>query len=239
MLRVKHTKTMPFSQNCDVGDTMNRKVLICAIAVQLLFFMQAVAQTNKHAPSKHSLDKKVDTPDPVASFRLIVNRFTSFFAGEPKMIVIQEPEDGGKFNVVALSAKDLSFDVKATDSLVTPQVGIISMKVSGTSNAYCGDLGGLDKGWSSLQGALAAAKRSECFKPWPLPTKAPSEFDVNLKFGFQDGKWVFQPDGGTGLGIFDSLCYFYPDPKIDFTEPEAHEMNVPWLVLAPWRSHLP
>jgi hypothetical protein len=218
---------------------MNKKVLICATAVQLLFFMQGVAQSSKQVPAKHSADKKVDIPDPVASFRVIVDRFRSYFAAEPKLIVTQEPGKDGGFVVVVLSAEDLSFDVKKTDSLVTPQIGIISMKVSGISNADCGDLTGLVKGWSTLDGALAAARRSECFKPWPIPTEAPSEFDVKLKFGFQDGKWVFQRDGGTGMGIFDSLSYFYPNPKIDFTEPEASAMNAPWLALAPWRSHLP
>jgi hypothetical protein len=67
--RLKRARPATFPQQAarPKEDTMNKKVLICATAVPLLFFMQGVAQSNKHAPAKNSTDKKVDAPEPGAA----------------------------------------------------------------------------------------------------------------------------------------------------------------------------
>jgi hypothetical protein len=126
------------------------------------------------------------------------------------------------------------------------------MNVVGKDNISCGDVrvssykrhvtaqelrAGTGKevrgeGWSSIQGALSAKDRTECYAYSPLPEE-PTVYGVKFVFAFQEGKWVFKDAVATnhapGISLmFLSLWAAGTSPITHFTEGEAQTLNSPW-----------
>jgi hypothetical protein len=134
--------------------------------------------------------------DPLSSFKVIVRKFNTFFAAGPRKAIVKTSSGyspTGEFVIEEYSAQDIGYDVEKTDSLVSPYSGTIQMNIIGRANSSCGDLkhAGIAYGWSSVNGALSAIDRSECYRYSPIEGK-PTVYAVKLVFALQDGRWVFK-----------------------------------------------
>lgn len=175
----------------------------------------------------------------MASFKVIARKFETFFASGPRKVVMKTEsgyQKGGEFVVEEVTTRDFSYDVQKTDSLVSPFNGTLLMNIVSRENGSCGDLkhDGEGFGFTTVQGAMAALDRTECYQYSPLP-KEPTVYAIKLVFAFQDATWVFksamQTDYGNawllGQSIFGNASY----PATRFPEPEAEALNAPWRAL--------
>lgn len=235
---------------------MRTTAAVACITLLALTSTFGVAQTNKKVTGRPSAPKKSApappaTPDPLSSFQAIVKKFTDFFATPRKLV------EGGQYNgkLFALSeytGRDIAYDVEKTTSLVSPYSATIQMNFIGKDNISCGDVrissykrnvtaqelrAGSGKevrgvGWSSIQGALSAMDREECYHYSPLPEE-PTVYGVKFIFAFQGDKWVFKDAVATNYepGIspmFLSLWAGGTSPITHFSESEAQAINSPW-----------
>lgn len=184
--------------------------------------------------------QKAAESDPLVSFKVITRKFETFFASGPRKVLMKTESGyrkGGEFVVEEIAARDFSYDVQKTDSLVSPFMGTILMNIVSRENGSCGDLkhDGQGFGFSTVQQALVDDDRTECYLDSPIPKK-PTVYAIKLVFTFQDATWVFksatQTDYGNawllGQSIFGNASY----PATRFPEPEAETLNAPWRDLA-------
>lgn len=233
---------------------MKRALMIVFIALTTLTGISGVAQTKKKVTARPTVPEKTAPapPDPLSSFQLVVKKFTDFFSGGPRKLAEGGLYNGKLFAISEYTGQDIAYDVEKTSSLVSPYSATIQMNVVGKDNRSCGDirvsrykdditgaelLAGtgnevVGEGWSSIQGALSAMDRKECYTYSPLPKK-PTLYGVKFVFAFQEGKWVFRDAVGTnyapGISLtFLSLWANGTSPVTHFTESEAQTLNSPW-----------
>lgn len=173
---------------------------------------------------------------PVSSFKVIAGKFNSFFSAGPRKVILKTSSGwskNGEFVVEEYSAQDVGYDVQKTNSLVSPYSATIQMNIVAKSNESCGDLkhDGAGYGWSSVNVALSALDKSECYRYSPIE-RSPTVYAIKLVFAMQDGIWVFKDAIQTdyannwllGLSLFGRANY----PLTRFVEPEAEALNSPW-----------
>jgi hypothetical protein len=208
--------------------------MLYSFPVALFVFAASIA-----TPCWAQSQQKAAEPDPVDSFKLTLGKFQTFFASGPRKAVMKRESGyhkGGEFVVDEVTARNLSYDVQKTDSLVSPFKGTLLMEIISRENSGCGDLkhDGEGFGFSTVQGALAALDGTECYRYSPLP-KQPTVYAIALVFAFQDGTWVFksamQVDYGNAWLLGQSLLGDAAYPATRFPEPEAEALNAPWRAL--------
>lgn len=98
-----------------------RTLKSCFVLVLAVFVFSAQEKAVGHA---------VPTPDPVSSFKLVVGKFTAFFASGPRKAIMRtewNPRD--TFVIEETSARDIAYDVEKTNSLVSPYSATIQMRL--------------------------------------------------------------------------------------------------------------
>lgn len=133
-----------------------------------------------------------DNVDPVAALEKIVSRYEAFFAKRQTYMYKGLTQDSatGYYaqikEVTALNGPNVRYDVRKTDSLVTPFTGHITVSLLDGSNSSCSTIGGkYAYGWPTEAEALQGDK-PECYKPYP------SVAQYEFRFSFQRGQWVLK-----------------------------------------------
>lgn len=233
---------------------MKKAITIVFIGLITLTGMSGFAQTKKKVTAQPTATEKTAPapPDPLSSFQVVVKKFTDFFSGGPRKLAEGGLYNGKLFAIFEYTGQDISYDVEKTSSLVSPYSATIQMNVIGKDNISCGDVRVSSykrnvtaqelsagkgeevrgEGWSSIQGALSAKDRTECYAYSPLPGE-PTVYGAKFVFAFQEGKWVFKDAVATNYApgislLFLSLWADGTSPITHFTEGEAQTLNSPW-----------
>lgn len=203
------------------------------ISVVLFFFVLSIqAQEQKQA-----LD----------SFNQIVDKFNVFFKIPQKLICKQTFPDSPTGVVVVIMeyhGKNLSYDIKKTESLVSPLIGFIEIDFTDKSNASCGNvfytISGKKTfvGWDTEKGAIDNSNISKCYDPQiRFDGRVELSFvdKVRFEFSYQNSKWVFKTANRTEyntptLAISGALG-LYPDPNQPLIDKESIEFNAKWMDL--------
>lgn len=135
--------------------------------------------------------------DPVLQFEAQVSLIEAFFATPQKMLLTNSGSDGsGKYSYLArYTGAGVKYDVRKTDSLVSPLTGQISVTMKADTNEQCGNRPFLQThiGWRNEGEAIASSTREDCFGG-----RRPS-FEATFTYAFQKGKWVFKSVTGRYL----------------------------------------
>ena len=130
--------------------------------------------------------------DPLKAFQAIVDGYKSFFSKSEKLVygsAYAKSPNGRVVYVVEYSGKDLSYDVRKTDSLVSPFTAYVQLSLRSMDNGSCGTVPGYKNmvGWPDVATALTQADSAQCFKP----LIAGEEFwdRVRFQYAYQDDKW--------------------------------------------------
>lgn len=140
-----------------------------------------------------------ESVDPVPQFEKQVAAVESFFE-KPQMMLLTNSGGGagdsiGKYSYLAkYSGSGVKYDVRKTDSLVSPFTGQISVTVQWSTNSACGSIPFLRThiGWRTEAEAAASADNDRCFLPRP-------PYVATFNYAFQKGKWVFKSVTGRYL----------------------------------------
>jgi hypothetical protein len=173
------------------------------------------------------------------SFEKVVAKFSVFCQTKQYLVYKQKfSESPTGFIVCAYEytlAKDVSYDVQKTQSLVSPLVGYISLGVILKSNASCGALEFSKRRWcwDNTDAAVKDITTHSCYKENAYGEGYVDE--VMFSFAYQGGKWIFkdvirtkwnkrEPAISTALGNTT-------DPGIPITEPSGLAINEKWMDL--------
>jgi hypothetical protein len=220
---------------------MKKALPIILVALTTLAAIPCVAQKRENAvaPPIAPTNSAVTT-DPLSSFQLVVKKFTVFFSAGPRKLIFKASYHDAKFfRVNAFSGRNIAYDVQKTNSLVSPYLATIQIKLIDKDNSFCGDVkspgGGINEfslGWSTINGAISAIDRPECY----IPDQFSMEHIVKFVFAFQEGQWAFTDvvDVNTTataptlrplfMSIFGDGAY----PVTRFSEPGAQALNSTW-----------
>lgn len=139
--------------------------------------------------------------DAVQSMKNKVNKFKSFFSANPKFIDKQTFPDsstGFVYHIAMIKPLNVSYDVRQTNSLISPFTGYIEVKYEEWDNKKCADG---DYGYKTKE--IAKLNDTEnCFsnilRHGSNSLKPP--YTVRFTFAFQDGLWVFKDIEGFYYG---------------------------------------
>lgn len=131
--------------------------------------------------------------DPLKAFQAIVGGYKAFFSTSRKLVYGQAYSDspsGRLIYIVDYTGKDLSYDVRRSDSLVSPFTAYVQLSLRSLKNGSCGTVAGYQTaaGWPDLAGALAQADTARCFKP--LLENEEYWDQVRFQYAYQDDKWT-------------------------------------------------
>lgn len=134
--------------------------------------------------------------DPVAEMEKTAERIDVFFSTSPTMLVKLGPSDASPTGIYSYKIKytkfdTVSYDVRKTDSLVSPIVAHVTLKLDSATNSKCGVLPylGSNIGWPSTKDALEARNSSNCFE---LRSEKPDPETVRFDFAYQKNQWVLK-----------------------------------------------
>jgi hypothetical protein len=232
---------------------MNTKaIVILAVVGLIVFFSHPVCAALK---SSKDVDKKGATSESVQlavseearalkTFKPIVDDFSKFIATNPKFVSKEvESEKHPLFTAKIIYKihqqvlKNVSFDVRKTDSLVSPFTGYIDVEFIWKNNNDCGDVFYRTSptgpvGYSNIHMALDRANEDSCFK---ILTSTTDRYE----FAYQNSRWILKSiksirdkrisenDFMTAvLGIKESPYFFR-----FITEPAGLDFNKKWFVL--------
>ena len=147
-------------------------------------------------------------------------------------------------NIIEYQGKNLSYDIKKTESIVSPFIGFIEIDFTDKSNSSCGNvfytIG--DKktytGWDTEKGALDNADILKCYDPQiRFDGRVELSFvaKIRFEFAYQNNKWIFKMANVTEYNTpnlpLSSALGQYPDPVQPLTDKESIEFNAKWLEL--------
>lgn len=174
--------------------------LLHTLRILLPVFAVSLPASNSYADANVGLNgaaisaSEASRPtDPLKSFQALVSGYTAFFSSSQKLLYIHrssESPSGKLASIWEYVGKDLSYDVKKTDSLVSPFTAYVQLSLSFTRNSSCGTVTAYQKqvGWPDAAGALAHANSATCFKP--LFSDEEYWDRVRFQYSYQDDKWV-------------------------------------------------
>ena len=154
---------------------------LCSVVIALIMLATpALAQDEQHQA--------------VQSFKKIVDAFSTFFQTKQLLAYKQSYSNsptGVLVYIIEYSCSDISYDVRKTDSLISPYQGILNLKLTKKDNGACGDVKGFKQnvGWNNVEEAIKHAEAKTCYK---YLLGRPYIDEVSLMFAFQSGKWVFK-----------------------------------------------
>jgi len=167
----------------------------------------------------HAQSSQNTSTEPVALFEVQVGRIEDFLK-QPKLALVVNGNNGQTF-IARFRAADIKYDVRKTDSLVSPFSGFVTATMRSEINAQCGNVryGGTGIGWSSENLAIENAKNEPCFSdPFPRPPIL-----ARFSYSFQRGKWVFK---GATYHYFDEPLNEKPETYIGSALDESADTYV-------------
>ena len=210
----------------------------CIITALFFFALCSQAQAQSQE-QKQAID----------SFDLIVNKFSTFFKSPQKLInkqAFSKSPSGVSVHVLEYSGTNLSYDIKKTESIISPFTAFIEIDVSPKSNNSCGNvffIVGEKKyktitGWDTEKGALDNSDTLKCYEPQlffgrVMPSIA---YRVKFEFAYQNNKWVFkavtnQQDNNKAESTISGALGLYYEPIQPLTNKESNEFNAKWIAL--------
>ncbi|MGB4765718.1 MAG: hypothetical protein WBH09_02275 [Rugosibacter sp.] len=130
----------------------------------------------------------------VPQFKAVVGRLERFFQSSPFLYDVQSYKESPTGLLIfgyRIGAGPLRFDVKKTDSLVTPILGTVSFDLSVMSSRKCGvvEVGSSpenpEKGAASMDEAQRFSEKQECWKS----DKYIDGCSVSMTYGYSESKW--------------------------------------------------
>lgn len=213
-------------------------------------------------PSPTVFPKPIASPSqsasPVESLKNLAKKLQIHFEGSPIQITRLSARESA-FNVDSYEAvkyqilSNASYDVRETNSLVTPYTGIIQIQFAQNSNDLCGDLVmdlndddspvqlndsfSIIKTYSSSAKAASKKDDNSCYSK---SGAANVSFKVSFKFSYQDNNWILKSiDEENGYLIYlpdvfevsnsSNARSINPENHINQTEKEAYEINKKWV----------
>ena len=181
------------------------------------------------------------------SFSIIVSKFSNFIKSPQKLIYKQNFKDspsGFVVEVIEYSCSNLVYDIKKTESIITPFVGYIEIDFTDKTNAVCGNVFytiGKNKmfiGWDTEKGALDNSNSLKCYEPQTGSDGKPvlsSAERVRFDFSYQNDKWVFKSAIRTDYNkppfAISGALGLYSGPAQLLKDKESSEFNAIWLTL--------
>jgi hypothetical protein len=166
---------------------MKRHLLVVLGMLTLVFSSIAMAQTQKEV---------------ISSFEKQVEKFEKFFSSKSKVLFKESYKSsptGHIFYYERFYPYTMSYDVRKTDSLVSPYMGYITVNYLETESTKCGNfeiksyLKDDPERYVFTTLELARQKRDDdsCYKPFQVGGK---EFKRSAKFifAFQKKQWVYK-----------------------------------------------
>jgi hypothetical protein len=154
----------------------------------LLVFSTLYTFAQKKSPVKKS--------DPVAQLKNLVSKIDDRFKKMPAVLTWQDYSTSPShliFYKLQFESVESSFDVQTTNSLVTPYIGYMVLKLKVRSNATSGNVkdGDYSPGFSDS----AAAKQNNNYQSCIDPKYNFNEWcigDIKVLYAYQNGKWIFK-----------------------------------------------
>ncbi|MBL0310031.1 MAG: hypothetical protein IPP77_10235 [Bacteroidetes bacterium] len=140
----------------------------------------------------------------VQSFNFVVEKFSAFIQTSHKLVYKQaytNSPTGILVYILEYKGSNLSFDIKRTESIISPFLGYIEIDFEDRSNARCGNVSFSIKnytkisGWDNEQEAINFDTVMKCYEPQlDMFNKPEKSFidRIQFVFAYQDGKWIFK-----------------------------------------------
>jgi len=207
-------------------------VALFALAASSSFSASATAQ----AGAALTVVQPSLSSDPLKAFQVIVSGYKSFFSKGEKLVYGQAHSDSPSGRLIYVKeyvGKDLSYDVRKTDSLVSPFAAYIQLSLRSMQNGSCGTVTGYNKmdGWPDVASALAQGDAAHCFKP--LLDNEEYWDQVRFQYAYQDDKWTLvqvlrtkyaKPELAVSAAIGVPTA-----PGIRLTDAQAVAYNQAWV----------
>lgn len=160
------------------GSTMRR---LPAITLAVLLWIASLS---------HAAD---DSTKALNLFQRKVEQFRTFFSNPHTYVDVEDFPDlpTPRFTLSRIPTAEISFDVRRTDSLVSPLVGFVNTKFVVETNFGCGgDIADATSrgSWFSSADKAKAANQDSCF----FPNFGGRVHDLNFNFAYQRNHWIFQ-----------------------------------------------
>jgi hypothetical protein len=190
-----------------------------------------IKQQPKQEVNSAKMGKGVEKNQPVESFDLIVSTFSKFFESPQKIIYRQKYSDSPSGVLVFVneySAANLRYDIKKTDSMISPFTAHIELDVKERNNGSCGNVSGYKKivGWHDEKEALEKSDSSSCYK-----TENEYSRPIKFVFAYQNSKWVLKSVVYSGdyspERVISSALGLYPSA----IDKESVVFNAKWMNL--------
>jgi hypothetical protein len=159
---------------------------------QLLTGLLAVFTLYSFAQKKPPVKKA----DPVAEFKNLVSKIDERFKKIPTVLTWQDYSPSPSaliFYKLQFESVESSFDVQTTNSLVTPYIGYIVVKLKVKTNAKSGNVKGYDYnvGFSDSLAAKENSNNESCSDP-KYDFNQWCTGDVKVSYAYQNNKWIFK-----------------------------------------------
>jgi hypothetical protein len=206
---------------------MQRKLLILCVSLNILLagVVYADDSTRENTVTK--------------SFEPIVEKITTFFRKNPKLLTKVSPPENPKiqaYSITHFQMDRISYDILTSNSIITPYIGHIDVDTEVADNKPCGNQGFSKtekEGWSKIDDAISNANNASCFV-----IRTPQVGVIRHRFIFQyhvkTGRWALSEivyQDGTINGRFMALLGV-PSPWFPvMNEPQALLYNKDWIQL--------
>jgi len=172
----------------------------------------------------------------ISSFKKIVSKAEKFFAVKQKFLAKEEFPDSLTGIVAKIWECDcvkLSFDIKISDSLISPFLGYIYLDLKERNNEKCGNvkIGEDYYGWDNEVDPIKNAESEICYRSF-----IPEIETYRLNFAYQNNKWVvkgaYNVSQGRSWGrLSRAFGISTPPPHLPLSRPEAIKFNRKWTEL--------
>lgn len=172
--------------------------LVFGLAFSILLWAGTAVPAKRSAPSTPPVPAPAPTEDErtLTLFKAKVEQFQRFLAQEPQILSKQDfPRSltGQIYYHIRVKLLESGFDVRRSDSLVSPFTGYLYLTYEEEDTSECGDMvidhglaGRRVYGYTTYEKAMA--RIHDCFQRSRI---SPVE-NVRLTFAYQDGRWVFK-----------------------------------------------
>lgn len=193
------------------------------------------AADKKQAAKSANPAIKTSVADPVKAMEKITTKFAAFFKSPRKLLRKESYKNAPLYFIVEISASGFAFDVRKTDSLVSPYVGYVNLSVDSRSNGSCGNVAGYNEmvGWRLLDDATQAKDREECFK-YDISGR-PDPREVRIDFSYQHDTWVLKRTTRVKYSVdefpISTVLGVASDPSRNETDLDVKTFNQAWQIL--------
>ncbi len=160
-------------------------ILMLVISLLSILINRAIAQDQKEV---------------ISLFEKRVKIFTEFFLNQPKLLDKTSYKDtptGYVFYYRRFDECKISYDVRKTDSLISPYMGYITLTWSPSDSRNCGDFKSRysDPLFTNIELARKNKDNESCYKP------SPNKITATVIFAFQENKWIYKGVQGQAKNV--------------------------------------